>query len=49
MSNESENRKNIVIVNLDNLNYCPKCGSDGDEHFMSDLIRIKCDQCGLEM
>jgi len=44
-----EEKKNIAIVSLDNLNYCPNCGADGDKHLMSDLIRIKCDQCGYEM
>lgn len=42
-------KKSIAIIDLEDLNFCPKCGCDGDENLQSNFIRITCRQCGLEM
>lgn len=42
-------RSQFVLVHVDDLNYCPLCGSDGDEWLASDGKNIRCVQCGLKL
>ena len=42
-------KENFFLIHLDEMNYCPSCGRNTDDCFASDMHRVYCMYCDLEI